>query len=187
MGQKEVEDNFRKSLKAGIFGRIRIMLASKRLGKAGRNVFFGKNVEFLRNPGRIFLGDNVAINDGCKLCPANKNAKIEIGNWSSLSYNCFIFASAHITIGNDCMLAPFVYLVDSNHGIKKGVLMRKQQMAAKPIVIGNDVWVGAGAKILAGVRVGDGAVIGAGAVVTKDVPANSIAVGIPAKVIKERA
>ena len=186
MEQKEVEDNFRKSLKSGIFNRIRIKVSSLRLGGAGKNLFFGKNVKFLRNPKNIFLGNNIVINDNCIICPTNKNAKIEIGNWSSLNYNCLIFASSYIRIGNDCMLAPYVYLVDSNHGIKKGTLLRKQPMTSKPIIIGNDVWIGAGVKILAGVKIGDGSIIGAGAVVTKDIPKNSIAAGVPAKVIKER-
>jgi len=64
--------------------------------------------------------------------------------------------------------------------------MREQPVESKPVVIGADVWIGAGASVLPGVTIGDGAVIGARAVVTKDIPPNAIAVGIPAKVIRYR-
>ena len=183
---KEVKDGFRENLKLGLLDKIKIRFLSLKLGKAGKSLFLGRKVKFMRHPGKIFLGNFVVINDNCILCATNDSAKIEIGDWTSLNYNCLIFASSYIKIGNDCMIAPGVYIVDSNHGIKKGILMRKQPMVSKPVLIGNDVWIGAGAKILAGVKIGDGSIIGTGAVVTKDIPANSIAAGVPARVIKKR-
>ncbi|RYE43054.1 MAG: acyltransferase [Hyphomicrobiales bacterium] len=85
------------------------------------------------------------------------------------------------------MIAPFVYLVDSDHGTRKGVPMNQQQNVARPIRIGNDVWIGAHAVVLSGVTIGDGAVIASGAVVREDVAPNQIVGGVPARVIGERS
>ncbi|MDD5294606.1 MAG: acyltransferase, partial [Patescibacteria group bacterium] len=89
-------------------------------------------------------------------------------------------------IGDHTMIAPFCQILDHNHGTKKGILMSEQLAIIKATKIGRDVWIGSGAKILAGVTIGDGAIIGANAVVTKDIPKNAIAVGVPAKVINYR-
>jgi len=181
-----IKDNFRKNFNRGFLNWVRVRLASLRLGRTGKNLVIGRNVEFLRFPKNIDLGENVVINDGCRICPTNNGARIEIGDWTSLNYNCLVFAASLIKIGRDCMIAPYAYLVDSNHGIKKGTPMRAQQMTAKPIIIGNDVWIGAGARVLAGVTIGDGAIVAAGAVVTKDVPPYAIVGGVPAKFIRAR-
>lgn len=84
------------------------------------------------------------------------------------------------------MIAAQSYIIDCDHGIKAGELMQKQKNSVQPITIGIGVWVAAGAKILKGVTLGDGCVIGAQSVVTKSIPENAIAVGVPAKVIKYR-
>ncbi|EMR75105.1 acyltransferase family protein [Thermoplasmatales archaeon SCGC AB-540-F20] len=84
------------------------------------------------------------------------------------------------------MIAPFVYIVDSDHSIIKGINMNEQPNLVSSIKIGNDVWIAAGAKILKGVTINDGAIIAAGAVVTKDVDKNSIVGGIPANKMGER-
>lgn len=84
------------------------------------------------------------------------------------------------------MIAPFVYIVDSDHGIERTLPMNRQPNIVEPIVIGSDVWIGAHAVILRGVTVGKGAIIASGAVVKHDVPAYSIVGGVPARVIGER-
>lgn len=85
------------------------------------------------------------------------------------------------------MIAPFVYIVDSDHGINLGTPMNLQKNISRPILIGSDVWIGAHSIILSGVKIGDGAVIAAGSVINQDVPANTIVGGVPAKIIKERS
>ena len=84
------------------------------------------------------------------------------------------------------MIAPFCYLIDSNHQIKRSTLLNKQLIEAKDIIIKDDVWLGTGVKVLQGVKINQGAVIAAGSIVNKDVPEYEIHGGIPAKKIGER-
>lgn len=84
------------------------------------------------------------------------------------------------------MIAPFVYIVDSDHGLQREKKMNLQPNSARPISIGNDVWIGAHCVILPGVKIHDGAVIAAGAVVREDVPPYMIVGGVPAKPLGER-
>ena len=111
---------------------------------------------------------------------------ITIGEGTTLGAYTFIYAALGIEIGKNCLVAPFCYFVDSNHGTRRGILIRDQPNEAIKIIIEDDVWVGAGSVITAGVRIGSGAVIGANSVVTKDIPSNAICAGAPAKVIKYR-
>lgn len=126
------------------------------------------------------------IKEGARICACNETATISIGKNTTIGFHTFIFASNHISIGDDCLVAPFVYLVDSDHSIEKNQLINQQSNTTSPIKIGNDVWLGTGCKILKGVTIGDGAIIAAGAIVNADVPAYEIWGGIPAKKISER-
>jgi maltose O-acetyltransferase len=91
---------------------------------------------------------------------------------------------APITIGDDVLLGPKVGLYTSNHALDP---RERAQGAcwAEPITIGNSVWIAGGVTVLPGVTIGDGAVVGGGSVVTKDVPAGVLAVGNPARVLRE--
>ena len=91
---------------------------------------------------------------------------------------------APITIGDDTQIGPHVQLLTPTHPIEPGPRRSKIEAAA-PITIGNNVWIGGGVIVLAGVTIGDDAIVGAGAVVTRDVPARTIAVGNPARVIRK--
>lgn len=142
--------------------------------------------KLLRYPSRIFLAPDVVIKSGAHVCPCRRDARIEIGSRTTIGFNTFIYASSEIIIGADCMIAPFVYLVDSNHGIKAGIPMNQQPNIAQPIRIGDDVWIGAHAVILPGVTIENGAIIAAGAVVRDDVEVETIVGGIPAKFIGRR-
>lgn len=128
----------------------------------------------------------MVIKSGARLCACNAQAQISIGENTTVGYHTYMFASEKITIGGNCLIAPFVYLVDSDHSIAKDQLINQQTNQTAAIEIGNDVWIGTGAKILKGVRVGDGAVIAAGALVKDDVAPYAIVGGIPAKKISER-
>jgi acetyltransferase-like isoleucine patch superfamily enzyme len=150
------------------------------LASVGENVYVERNVEFLRHPEHVSLGAHVIVKEGARICPTNPDAVISIGDWTTIGYHTFIFASASITIGSDCLIAPFCYFVDSNHGLKRDVRIREQPMSVGPIVVEDDVWLGAGVTVLRGVRIGRGAVIGASTVVSADVPPYAIVSGSPA-------
>ena len=87
-----------------------------------------------------------------------------------------------ITIGNNTKIGPKVSLITENHHTNPN---KRRFLKSEPIVIGENVWIGASATILANTHIGDNSIIAAGAVVTKDVPANRIVAGVPAKVVKE--
>ena len=171
----------RKHIKQTLASRWRIWNQSRRLGHCGNGVFFEKNVAFLRYPRHISIGAHVIVKEGAKICACNDQATISIGQNTTVGYHTYIFASEQISIGQDCMIAPFVYLVDSDHSIEKSSPMNRQPNQTAPIQIGNDVWIATGAKILKGVTIHDGAVIAAGAVVNQDVQPYEIVGGVPAK------
>ncbi|NQX29245.1 acyltransferase [Microbacteriaceae bacterium VKM Ac-2854] len=131
----------------------------------GADVSFAPNVSF-RNAERITLGAGTHIGE---------HSVIWAGN-----------SSGRISFGENCLLAPNVTVTASNYGIVQGTPVMDQPKIERDIVIGRDVWLGANVVVLAGVTIGDGAIVAAGAVVTKDLPANCIAGGVPAKVIGQR-
>ncbi|MEL7001348.1 MAG: acyltransferase [Bacteroidota bacterium] len=180
-------NQLRKHLKRTLSVRIRYFYHKNRLGRCGKGVYFDKNVEILRYPQNVSIADNVVVKEGARICACNESATISIGVNSTVGYQTFIFASEKIEIGNNCLIAPFVYLVDSDHQIEKGININSQPNQTSPISIGNDVWIGTGAKILKGVTIGDGAVIAAGALVKDDVASNTIVGGIPSKKLGERS
>jgi acetyltransferase-like isoleucine patch superfamily enzyme len=178
------------------------------LGSCGRNVVFGQNV-VLRHPHKIHIGDNVVIDDNCLLdAKGEANTGIRVGNGvfvgrntivsckngdvvladgANIGFNCEIFSASRVHIGAGTLLAAYTYVIGGDHDFSdpsKSVL--EQERKSDGVTIGAGVWVGAGAKVLDGVSIGDNAIIGAGAVVTRDVPAQAIAVGIPAKVVANR-
>lgn len=148
---------------------------------AGVTLFSG--VHLLRYPKNIRIGSDAVIKSGVHICPCNDKASVSIGARTTIGFHTFIYASSSIEIGEDCMIAPFVYIVDSDHSTRIGIPMNRQPNISRPICIGNDVWIGAQALVLSGVTIADGAIIAAGSVVREDVPPNTIVGGVPAKVI----
>ncbi|CAN5275732.1 hypothetical protein BH11ACT2_BH11ACT2_16990 [soil metagenome] len=136
-----------------------------RLLTRGENVSFAPTVSF-RNAERITLGAGTHIGEGSVIWAGN--------------------SSARIVLGEKCLLAPNVTITASNYGIVQGTPVMDQAKVERDIVLGDDVWLGANVVVTAGVTIGDGAVVGAGAVVTKDLPAQCIAGGVPARVIGMR-
>jgi acetyltransferase-like isoleucine patch superfamily enzyme len=95
--------------------------------------------------------------------------------------------SGRITIGDGVRIAPYVFIIAANHVFADpNTPIHKQGLANAPVTIEDDVWIGARVAVTAGVSIGRGSVIGAGAVVTRDIPPYSVAVGVPARVVKSR-
>ncbi|MER5369511.1 sugar O-acetyltransferase [Streptomyces sp. NPDC002722] len=110
-------------------------------------------------------------------------SNITIGARTFVNYNLTALDVAAITIGEDCQIGPNVQLLTPTHPLEPQPRRDKLE-AAKPITIGDNVWIGGGAIVLPGVTIGDNSVVGAGAVVTKDIPADVVAVGNPARPVR---
>lgn len=141
-----------------------------------KDPFIG-NLEMYENA-EINVNNTFFIHSGCDIM-VFKGAKLNLGSGYINRY-CKIRCYDEITIGNGVAISENFTIWDSDaHQIING------NEPTQPIVIGNKVWIGTNVTVLKGVKIGDGCVIAAGSVVTKDVPANSLAAGVPAKVIKK--
>lgn len=129
-------------------------------------VRFGRGVEFMRDS---------TLHFGCE---------VNIGSKVYFNRGCHIVSLEALTIGANSIFGEKVSIHDENHVIEGDVPVPERGLVTAPIVIGSSVWVGAKATILQGVIIGDNAVIGAHALVTKDIPANSVALGVPARVVR---
>lgn len=159
----------------------------KYLTKAGSGIVIKHNAEFSLTDGAILeVGDGCTIQDYAFFQLTKPHPKVFIGNNTVIGRHCMITAKNLIRLGDNVLMGAYVQIIDVNHGIKKGQIIRNQSAEIGEVVIGNDVWIGAGAKVLMNSHIGEGAVIGANAVVTGDIPPNAIAVGIPARVIQYR-
>lgn len=145
-------------------------------------------VEIPRNWPDIRLGDGVALDRGVTLlCSCEpRPGKLTIGARTYVNRFTIFDVSESLVTGKDCMIGPFCFLTDHDHGIAPGLPVSRQPFVNAPVRIGDDVWIGTHVTILKGVTIGDGAIVGAGSVVTRDVPAMTIAVGNPATVIRTR-
>lgn len=149
----------------------------------------------------------------CFICPGvtleiGPNAKLRIGRWAWIGHaskirvhegevsigaktvmgqECTVSAYQHVSIGRECIIADRVMLIDFDHGVTEVERpIREQGIYKRDVRVGHNVWIGYGACILRGVSVGENSVVGTSAVVTKDVPANAIVGGVPARVIRMR-
>lgn len=118
---------------------------------------------------------------------AARSARLHIGRKVLIGEGTYLTAHRDLMIGDDTLIAAYCYITEANHGTARGRPIREQPSHALPVRIGAGCWLGTRVTVLPGVTIGDGASIGAGSVVTRDVPANAIAVGVPAKIIGERS
>jgi acetyltransferase-like isoleucine patch superfamily enzyme len=161
----------------------------------------------LRLGKRLKLDGFAFIGPGCTL-QVGRDAVLELGRWcwighrckirchegfvsigakSVLGQECTISAYQHIAIGSECVIADRVMLIDFDHGVVEVERpIRLQGIYKRDVNVGSNVWIGYGACILRGATVGDNAVIGTNAVVPKDVPANAVVGGVPARLIRMR-
>lgn len=172
-----------------ISSRIKIFILRLRLFDidwtadiAARVIFFQSSKHSVKIGKHVTLGSGVVLKAGF-------NGKIILEDRVSIHENSMVFSHMTLRIGKGTMIAPNCFITDfdhifSQHGYEKN-LLKKEGYLDETTQIGKNVWIGANSVILKGVIVGDNTIIGAGSVVTKSVPALSIAVGNPAKVIKK--
>jgi acetyltransferase-like isoleucine patch superfamily enzyme len=132
------------------------------------------------------IGPNVRMSPNVSL---RNGARIKIGAYSHIGSRCSIWAGdsvGRVSLGRHALLGPEVFITASNYQIKPGTPVMDQPKLERDVVIGDDVWLGARVIVLPGVEIGDGCIIGASSVVTRSLPAGSIAVGNPARIVGRR-
>lgn len=178
------------------------------LGSSGKDVAFGVHA-VLRHPHKIRLGNHVVVDDFCLLDAKGetnrgidigsavvigrgtalhcKNGDIVVGDGVNVGYGCQIASSGRVTIGDKVLIAAYAYIIGGGHQFDRpDVAVIDQRHTAKGIEIGAGAWIGAGVLVMDGVRIGEGAIVGAGSVVTRDIPDGCVAVGSPARVVRQR-
>jgi acetyltransferase-like isoleucine patch superfamily enzyme len=149
-------------------------------------VFFGKGLQLqIGKRAQIRFGRFSWIGDGTKIrC---HEGVVEIGAKTVFGQECTISAYKRVRIGEQCVIADRAMFIDFDHGVVEVERpIRVQGIYKRECVIGSNVWVGYGACFLRDVHVGDNAIVGTNSVVTRDVPANAIVGGVPAKIIRMR-
>jgi acetyltransferase-like isoleucine patch superfamily enzyme len=147
-----------------------------------------RRIEIPRSWRSIEIGDGVALDNGVVLLCGGEGqgGRIRIGDRVYVNRYAMLDSNQDITIEDDAMIGPYCYITDGDHGTQVDQLIVTQPMTTVPVRIGRGAWLGARVVVLKGVHIGAGAVIAAGSVVTKDVPANAIVAGSPAKLLKMR-
>lgn len=188
---------------------LRKLLYPMLLGGVGRGVVFGQGV-VLRHPHKVHLGDSVTVDDQVVLDAkgsANrgidvgsgaflgrgtilscKDGDITIGDHANFGFHCEVFSGSSVTIGRHALFAAQVYLVGGGHEFEgRDAAVIDQPRTSRGIVLGDNVWLGTGAKVLDGVRIASHCVVGANAVVACDLPEGAIAAGVPARILRQRS
>lgn len=165
-----------------LFNHIRGYIYRKITGNKSKTLKIKGKVYFWNK--RVLLGNNVSIYPGVTF---SGTGIITIGDNVAIGNNTVIMAKDNIYIGNNTLIAAQCYITDCNHNVKKGELIRNQELSTKhKLVIGEDCWIGANSTLIPGAFLGKGSVIGANSLVNSIISDYEIAVGSPAKKIKER-
>ena len=194
-------------LRGGPLALLRFMRSKGMLNAKYARLILRLGAWRLRLGQRLRLDGLAFVGPGCSL-EVGRQATLELGRWSWIGHGskirahegnvsigaktvlgqeCTISAFQHVSIGRECVIADRVMLIDFDHGmVEVERPIRLQGIYKRDVRVGNNVWIGYGACILRGVTVGDNAVIGTNAVVTRDVPANAVVGGVPARVIRMR-
>jgi acetyltransferase-like isoleucine patch superfamily enzyme len=149
-------------------------------------LFLGRGLELqVARGARIEFGRFVWIGDGTKIrC---HEGRVEIGAKTVIGQECTVSAYQRVRIGEQCVIADRAMFIDFDHGVVEVERpIRSQGIYKRDVEVGSNVWIGYGACILRGVRVGDNSIVGTNSVVTRDVPANAVVAGIPARIIRIR-
>lgn len=166
----------------------------KQFDKIGEKFSLGKDYQIL-NPQYMQFGENFGVSNRFRIEAIDTyegetfSPKISFGNNVSMGNDNHIGCIDEIKIGNNCLFGSRIYITDHDHGdtTLEALLLppEKRKLVSKgPVIIHDNVWIGDGVAILSGITIGENAIIATNAVVTKDVPANSVVGGIPAKIIK---
>lgn len=187
---------------------LRSMLYPMIFKSCGKKVVFGQSITF-RHPEKISIGNHVIIDDNCMVDAkgednegieiedhvfigrnsilSSKNGNIILRKNVNIGFNSYIFSGHHVELGENTLVAAYCYFIGGDHGTGDvDENFYDQSCDAYGIQVGQNCWFGAGVKIQDNTRIGSHSIIGTQALVTKNIPEYSVAVGIPAKVVKNR-
>lgn len=167
-------------------GRLRARLLVLRGASVGEKTVIGKGCAFDR-PWCIEIGNRAMLEADVYLKIFVDTASVKLGECTFVGRGVEIDVTRGVTIGPHSLIAPRCFITDHNHGIHPELRIDQQPCSGEPVVIGADVWLGAGVVVLPGVRIGDGAVVGANSVVTDDVEAMTVVAGTPARFLRKRS
>jgi len=176
--------------------------------KVGKGVSFGRGIT-VRHPGKITIENDVVIDDFCVLDAKGinnhgiyisektfigrnsiiycKNGDVTLEKNVNIGFNSMIFSGSSVSLGENTILASFVYIIGGGHDYSRtDIPVSEQEKPSLGIRVERNCWLGAGVKVFDGVNIGEDTIVGAGAVVIRDIPAFSIAAGVPARVAKSR-
>lgn len=133
----------------------------------------------------IHFGPDCIVGRHATIEVRTAEGRLTVGGHSLLSHDCTIAVGSSVEIGEDCLVGEMTSIRDHDHDFSSHARpVREQGSNVAPVAIGSNVWLGARVTVTKGVTIGDNAVVGAGAVVTHDIPGNSLAVGVPARVVR---
>lgn len=166
-------------------GRARARVLAFRGATVDRKVTIGARCRVDR-PWGVTIGERSVAEDDVYFKLVADDAALELGIYVFIGRGAEFDVQGRVSVGDHTLIAPGCFITDHGHGISAAVRIDEQDTLARPVIIGNDVWLGANVTVVGGVKIGDGAVVGANAVVTKDVPARAIVAGVPARVLRGR-
>ena len=168
--------------------RKNILGSNNSLSIGKGSVLWNVHLRVRGNSNRIVVGKNVKISKGCSIWVEGNNISVSIGDDCTFSHDTQLCAQedkSSISIGNDCMFSHHINIRTSDSHIIYDLYSNQRINAAKSVTIGEHVWIAPMAIVLKGVNIGDGCIIGTNSIVTKDIPKYCLAVGMPAKVVKD--
>jgi acetyltransferase-like isoleucine patch superfamily enzyme len=140
----------------------------------------------IRAPGLLSTGARVQIEHAVHIKIAGGQGRLVLGEQTFVGFGTELDVALELRIGKHVLIAPGCFITDHQHRHARGAPIAAQGLDCRAVRIGDDVWLGAHAVVLPGVSIGDGAIVGAGAVVTRDVAAQTIVAGVPARPIGMR-
>ena len=168
-----------------VLGRLRAQYHRMRGAAIDAKCNFGAGVRIDR-PKTVRIGTRATLEADVWLKVVDCEARLEIGQYSFIGRGTEFDVSHSVTVGQHVLLGPGVFVTDHNHNFAQSMRIDQQGCRSAPVIIEDDCWLGAKVVVLPGVTIHRGAVVGAGAVVTRNLPAYSISVGVPSRVIAER-